>query len=241
VTGGRARATTRAPNRQRTRARSVVPTRERILSAAVREFSRQGFRGGRVERIVHDARANLRMIYHYFGDKEGLYLASLERVYLDVRRAEQELDLGAHEPDKGMRRFVEFTFDYFLMHPEFIGMLVSENQLGAKYLRRSRVVPRLTPHLIAAIEDLLARGRRAKVFRSDVDAVQLFVTLHALCYLHGANRNTLSVMFQMDLSDPAWLAARRRHVLDVVFAYLGAAEPRIPTERRRQSRGRTET
>jgi AcrR family transcriptional regulator len=212
--------------------RPPAPTRQRILKAAVREFHRQGFRGGRVEQIARVAKANLRMIYHYFGDKEGLYLASLEQVYLDLRAAEQSLDVSRLDPVEGIRRFVEYTFDHFLRHPEFIGMLVSENQLGAKYLRRSRVVSNLTPPL-AAIEDLLARGARAGVFRSAVDPVQFFVTLHALCYLHGSNRDTLSVMFQTDLSDSGWLAARKRHVLEVVFGYLCQRGPvaKIPAKR----------
>jgi TetR/AcrR family transcriptional regulator len=199
-------------------------TRERILAAAVREFSRHGYRGGRVQRITKAARANPRMIYHYFGGKEGLYLASLEHVYTDVRRAEQALELRALPPVEGMRRFIDFTFDHFARHTEFIGMLVSENLALAKYLRRSRVVPKLTPPLLATIRDLLERGRHDKVFRADVDPVQLFVTIHAVCYLHVANRHTLSAMFQMDLADAQWLAARRRHVRDVILAYLGAAE-----------------
>lgn len=212
--------------------RAPTPTRDRILSAAVKEFSRHGFRGGRVEEIAREAKANLRMIYHYFGDKEGLYLASLEQVYLDLRAAEQSLDLRRLDPVEGIRRFVEYTFEHFLRHPEFIGMLVSENQLGAQYLRRSSVVTELTPPL-GAIEDLLRRGARAGVFRGQVDPVQFFVTLHALCYLHGANRNTLSVMFQTDLSDTAWLTARKRHVLDVVFGYLGppASRPKKLSKR----------
>lgn len=200
-------------------------TRERILAAAVQEFSRQGFRGGRVERIVKAARANPRMIYHYFGGKEGLYLASLEHVYLDVRRAEQALELRALPPAEGMRRFVDFTFDHFSRHTEFIGMLVSENLAMARYLRRSKIVPKLTPPLRAAIQDLLERGRQEKVFRPGVDAVQLFVSIHALCYLHVANRHTLSAMFRIDLSDPRWLVARRRHVHDMVSSYLRVNEP----------------
>jgi hypothetical protein len=124
-----------------------------------------------------------------------------------------------------MRRFVDFTFDHFSRHTEFIGMLVSENLALARYLRRSKVVPRLTPPLRATIQDLLERGRREKAFRADVDPVQLFVTIHALCYLHVANRHTLSAMFQIELSDPKWLGARRRHVHDVVSTYLRVQEP----------------
>ena len=215
--------------------RPPAPTRERILRAAVKEFSRQGFRGGRVERIARQAKANLRMIYHYFGNKEGLYLASLEQVYLELRTAEQALNLGKAEPIEGIKRFVDYTFDHFIRHPEFIGMLVSENQLGARHLRRSRVVSKLTPPLLA-IEDLLERGARAGVFRGQVDPVQFFVTLHALCYLHGANRNTLSVMFQTDLSDQTWLAARKRHVLDVVFGYLCVPDAAVKRSTKRQTR-----
>jgi AcrR family transcriptional regulator len=220
--------------------RPSIPTRQRILKAAIREFSRHGLRGGRVERIAREARANLRMIYHYFGDKEGLYLASLEQVYLDLRTAERELDLRQLAPVEGISRFVEYTFDHFLRHPEFIGMLVSENQLGARYLRRSRLVPELTPPLVAAIRDLLERGAQSGVFRDDVDPIQFFVTLHALCYLHGSNRDTLSVMFRTDLADGAWLAARKRHVLEVVFGYLcrgaGASGP-LPVWQRQAAKG----
>lgn len=199
-------------------------TRERILAAAVREFSRHGYRGGRVQRIIKAARANPRMIYHYFGGKEALYLASLEHVYTDVRKAEQALELRSLPAVEGMRRFVDFTFDHFARHTDFIGMLVSENLTLAKYLRRSRVVPNLTPPLLATIRDLLERGRRDKVFRAGVDPVQLFVTIHAVCYLHVANRHTLSAMFQMDLTDAQWLAQRRSHVRDVILTYLGAAK-----------------
>jgi len=203
------------------RRKGVAPrTRERILKAAIRQFARQGYRGGRVERIAKDARVNLRMIYHYFACKEGLYVASLERVYVEMRRAEQELELSALAPFEAMRKFIDFTFDHLARHPEFIGLVISENQIGAGYLRRSRLVPSLTPPLLAVIEDLLERGSKEQIFRVDVDPVQFFVTLHSMCYLHIANRNTLSVIFRADLSDPAWLAARRRHVHEVLFAYL---------------------
>jgi len=196
-------------------------TRERILRCALREFAEQGFRGGRVERIVHQARVNLRLIYHYFGGKEELYLACLERVIVELRRAEQALDLGALPPLDAMRKLIDFTFEHMARHPEFIGMVRSENQLGSKgVLRRSRIVPSLTPALLVVIEDVLQRGRREGVFRKDVDAVQFFLTLHALAVVHLANRATLSTILGTDLADPAWRKARQRHAHEVLFAYL---------------------
>jgi TetR/AcrR family transcriptional regulator len=197
-----------------------LPTRERILRAAIAEFSKQGYRGGRVQRIGRDSRANLRMIYHYFGGKEGLYIATLERVYVEMRRAEQQLELTALAPLKAMRRFIDFTFDHLAGHPEFIGLTLSENQHGARYLKRSQLVSSLTPPLLAVIRDILERGRREGVFRGDIDAVQLFVTLHSLCYLHLSHKSTLSVILHSDLTERKWLAERRRHVEDVLLAYL---------------------
>ncbi len=214
----------------------TLPTRERILRSAILEFSKQGYRGGRVQRIGRDSHANLRMIYHYFGGKEGLYIATLERVYVEMRRAEQQLELTALVPLEAMRRFIDFTFDHLAGHPEFIGLTLSENQQGARYLRRSELVSSLTPPLLAVIRDILERGRREGVFRGDVDAVQLFVTLHSLCYLHLSHKSTLSVILHSDLADDKWLAARRRHVEDVLFAYLrppasSSAMKRSPSRR----------
>ena len=212
-----------------------ISTRERILRAAIKEFARQGYRGARVERIVKQARVNLRMIYHYFGGKEPLYIASLDRVYSEMRHAEQALELGTIPPGTAMEKFIAFAFDHLASHPDFIGLVMSENQLGARYLRRSKVIPSLTSPLLAVIKDLLARGGKEGVFRKSVDPVQFYVTLHALCYLHIANKNTLSVIFHHDLSQPKWLAARRRHVQDVLFAYLDprtASTDRVATMER---------
>jgi TetR/AcrR family transcriptional regulator len=212
-----------AAKARRGRARMVpgtVPTRERILRAAISEFAEQGYRGGRVERIAKQASANLRMIYHYFGGKEDLYVATLEHVFVEMRGADQQPELSKLPPVEAMQKFIGYTFDHLSSHREFVGLTLSENQLGARYLDRSKLVRSMTPSLLAVIRDLLERGRVARVFRSDVDPVQLFVTLQALCYLHIANRHTLSVIFEADLSAPKWLAERRQHVCDVLMAYL---------------------
>jgi AcrR family transcriptional regulator len=196
-------------------------TRERILRCAIREFARQGYRGGRVEQIVGDAGVNLRLIYHYFGGKDELYLACLERVFVELRQAEHALELRALPPAEAMHKLIDFTFDHLSRHPEFIGMVRSENQLGSKgVLRRSRLVRSLTAPLLVIIEDLLKRGCREGVFRGDVDAVQFFITLQALATVHIANRRTLSAILDTDLADPAWLKARRRHGHEVLFSYL---------------------
>ena len=62
------------------RKRDSALTKESILQAATYEFCRNGLGGARVDAIAHRAKANMRLLYHYFGDKNGLYLAALEHV-----------------------------------------------------------------------------------------------------------------------------------------------------------------
>jgi len=214
--------------------RDPAATRERILEAGRTEFSQHGYSGARIERIARASRSNIRMIYHYFGSKEGLYLAVLEDTYRRVRQRERELDLHHLAPLEGMRRLVEFTFDYLRDDPSFVKLIGNENLLQGRFLKKSRVVPETTLPLVEALEDLLRRGQASGAFHRQVDPVQLYVTLLAVCFTHLSNRHTLSIMFQRDLSDAGWLAERRRHVVDVILSYLtaeGGARAPGPEER----------
>ena len=198
----------------------MIATRDRILAAAKTEFALHGYGGGRIERITTSARVNLRMIYHYFGDKEGLYLAVMESAYQEVRKKESQLHLDDREPEDGMRALVEFTFDHFLRHPEFVALLTSENLRKAATIRGSNIVPDLAVPIMELVRKLLKRGTRAGKFRAGIDAVQLFVTLHAVCYLHISNKYTMSAMLRFNMGDRKWLAKRRKHVTDVIMRYL---------------------
>ena len=64
-----------------------------ILDIATREFADRGYNGARVDEIATKTRTTKRMIYYYFGSKEQLYIAVLERVYQQIRTAEQALDV----------------------------------------------------------------------------------------------------------------------------------------------------
>ena len=202
--------------------RDATATRERILAAGIAEFSLHGYRGARIEKIAARSAANIRMIYHYFGSKEALYLACLERIYLDIRTAERGLKLADKEPTEALEELIDFTFDYLLEHPEFVRLICTENLERGQHLKRSRAIPETTLPLLEAIRDVLRRGEQAGVFRPGSDPIQLYVSLLSLCFVHASNRYTLSAMFQIDLTDPDWLAARRAHAKDVLTRYLGA-------------------
>lgn len=202
------------------RKRNPARTRETILQAAVAEFCRNGFTGARVETISARSGANMRLLYHYFGDKDGLYMAALDRVYTQVRAAERRLDLGKVDPIEGMSRLVDFTFEFFAAHPEYVSLLNNENLLRGRFVKKSRAVRSLTLPLLATITDLLARGHKAGVFRAGVDPAQLYVSITALSYFHVSNRYTLSAMFGRDIGEGAWMAQRRAHSRSLILTWL---------------------
>jgi len=195
-------------------------TRAAILSAATQEFTANGLTGARVDAIAKRARVNKRMIYHYFDDKEGLYLAVLETTYQAIRAAEMDLHLTDRDPIGGMRELVLFTWRYFLDHPEFLSLLGTENLHKAAYLKRSDRIRELHSPLVGMISTLLERGEKARVFRAGVDPVELYVTIAALGFFYLSNRHTLSTIFARDLSAPKSIAARGEHIVDVVLSYL---------------------
>jgi AcrR family transcriptional regulator len=195
-------------------------TQASILAAATAEFTGKGLNGARVDEIARRAGVNKRMIYHYFGGKEGLYLAALEATYKEIRTAEVGLNLAHKDPVEGMRELVLFTWHYFIGHPEFLSMLGTENLHRAAYLKKSKKIRELHSPLIGMIADLLDRGAKQKVFKRGVDPVDLYISIAGLGWFYMSNRFTLSTIFGRDLTVRSSLDARGKHIVEVVLSYL---------------------
>lgn len=210
------------------RRRDAAATRTHILDAARASFARDGFSGARVERIAANAGTNVQMLYRYFGNKNGLYRAVLEDTYTHIRTLEQGLDLTAAPPLEGLRRLVEFTFDYMNDTPEFVAIIRNENMSGATFARDMPEIRTRAQPLMDMIEVLLERGVAAGIFTIRPPAMDLYLTILALCITHVAQRETLSVLFAQDLGDAAWLTGRRAQVADVVCTWLTAPRNSSP-------------
>ena len=215
------RKRTRAPSPPTDRpTRDAERTRAAILDAATQEFARHGLSGARVDRIAIKADINKRMLYHYFGGKEALFLAVLEATYARIRTAETTLSLLDVAPEESVRRLVEFTWRYYLEHPEFIPLLNNENLYRARHLKRSPSLKAMNSPLIDTLAQVLGRGRRDGVFRPGVDALQLYVSIASLAYFFLSNNHTLSAIFGRDLATPAARRARLAHMTAMVLGYL---------------------
>ena len=204
-------------------------TRQNIIEVASQEFALNGLSGARIDEIAARTRASKRMIYYYFGDKEGLYLSVLENAYRMVREGESKLDINGLPPMEALRRLVEFTFDHHHKHEEFIRMVMIENIHHAEYMERSKIIRELNVTAIDTIKSLYERGLDDGLFRAGFDPLELHWQISALCFFNVSNRATFSKLFGRDLSTEAAQTSLRRNAVDMVLRHVVRSD-KLPEE-----------
>ena len=204
------------------RKRDAGRTRQALLASGLREFAHNGFMGARLDKVAAGAKCNIRMLYHYFGGKTGLYLAVLEAAYADLRHKESLVEIDLAKPLDGLLELTRFTFLYFQNNPLFEGLLRAENMMQGKFVSQLPPVPEGGSTLKTLVGNLIQSGQAQGLFRADLDPVQVYVTITALSRFHLANAYSMSAVLDTDLRDPDWRAERLRHSLEVVSAYVKA-------------------
>jgi TetR/AcrR family transcriptional regulator len=200
--------------------RNPAATRKKLLTAARREFAASGLAGARVDEIAGRAGVNKQLVYHYFGDKDALYLAVLEWVYEEIRSQERKLNLEGLAPERAIRKLIESPFDHLAAHPDFIVLLNDENRGGARHVRGSRRLEAMHSPLVSMVSKILKQGVRTGAFRKGINPLHLYISIAGLSYFFFSNTPTLSAIFGKDLGSPAAKRARRRHVVDLVLQAL---------------------
>jgi AcrR family transcriptional regulator len=230
-----------APDRRRL---DPERTRQAILDAAHEEFVEKGLDGARVDAIAARTQTVKRMIYYYFGSKEDLFLAVLERAYTDIRTAEAGLDLDRLPPVEAIRRMVEFTFDYHDAHPDFVRLVCIENINYGRFLAGSSTIEGINVTMLDQLRRILERGEADGTFRGGLDPVDVHMMISALAFYRVSNRHTFGTLFGRDMAAPT---VRKRHRVFAVEAVLRMikrddGEPQttalgpVPRVRSRQSR-----
>jgi AcrR family transcriptional regulator len=215
---------TKASRKVSTRQQDPEGTKKNIIEVASQEFALNGLSGARIDEIAAKTRSSKRMIYYYFGDKEGLYLSALESAYAQVREGEAKLDVAGLSPLDGLKRLVEFTFDHHHQHEDFIRMVMIENIHHGQYLERSGVVRDLNVTAIAHIRDLYERGLADGQFRTGLDPLEIHWQISALCFFNVSNRATFSKLFDRDFGAPDMLDRLRQNSVNMVLRYVAKPE-----------------
>ena len=191
-----------------------------IIEVATHEFSEKGLAGARIDVIAEAMRTSKRMIYYYFGSKEGLYIRVLEEAYRRIREIESSLHLEDLAPEDALRKLVGFTVDYQLANPDFIRLVMTENIHRGEFLAQSKAIHKLNVPAILAVREVYQRGVKAGVFRSGVDPVDLHMSISALSFFNTANRHTFALIFKRDMESPAAVVARRDSIIEMIVRFV---------------------
>jgi AcrR family transcriptional regulator len=207
------------------RALAAQATREAILRAATKVFARHGFAGGRIEQISKAAKSYDRMIYYYFGSKEGLFIAVIEDTYRRFNEAEQGLLLDTAEPLLALDAMIRFVWTYYQKNPEFITLLNSENLLRGRHIAKSVRAKDYSSPALAITDTVLQAGIAQGLFRPAVKARDLYLMIASMAYFYLSNRFTLSSFLGENLEAPAALAHWEAFVIDAVRRAVCVAPP----------------
>jgi AcrR family transcriptional regulator len=218
----------RKPGATGIRAKQAQDTRAKILKAAIKVFAKQGYASGRVESISKAARSHDRMIYYYFGSKEQLFVEVLETIYTQFNEAESKLDLDLANPVHGLEQMVEFVWQYYLDHPEFVTLLSSENLHQGKHAKKSLKLKEISGYAISVVQKLLDAGQAQQVFRADVKARDVYLMIASLGYFYNANQYTLGAFLGEPLMEKAALEHWCEVIKDTVLRAVRSSLPVPP-------------
>ena len=205
------------------RRRDADRTKAEILEVARREFARQGYAGARVDEIAALMRTTKRMIYYYFGGKENLYIAVLEKAYAEVRAAEATIDVEHLAPVEAIRTLAELTFDHHDAHQDFIKLVSIENIHRAEHLRRSEALVNLGAPVTDLISRILDAGRASGDFATSADAIDVHMMISSFCFFRISNQHTFGTLFRRDLTAPEHRDRHRTMVGEMTVAFLTGA------------------
>lgn len=208
-----------ASNPQVSRTNDPARTMAGILAVATKEFAAKGLSGARIDAIAEATHTSKRMIYYYYGSKEGLYVAVLEESYRRMRQIEGQLHLEDMEPEAALRRLVEFTFDRHADNEDFIRLVMNENIEQGSYLAQSKTIQQLNVPAIQAIRQLYDRGVQQGVFRPGLDPVDIHASISALTFFNVSNRHTFGLIFK-DKAQDAQSDARRASITEMVVRFV---------------------
>jgi AcrR family transcriptional regulator len=204
------------------RTNDPVRTMAGILEVATLEFGEKGLDGARIDEIAAATKTSKRMIYYYFGSKEGLYVAVLEEAYRRMREIESKLHLEDLAPEDALRTLVGFTFDHHHSNENYIRLVMSENVQRGQYLAQSKHIQKLNVPAIQAIRDLYERGVAQGVFRAGLDPVDIHASISALTFFNVSNQHTFGLIFKRNVTAPQALAMRRNSIVEMVVRYVRA-------------------
>jgi len=206
------------PTKVRRKTRDAALAQNTILGVARAHFVSRGFAGARVDEIAAESGYSKAMIYHYYGNKENLYVAVLEEVYKHFVAPHRVVNVEDVGPVRALEAFIREGAASVRKDPAILNLLAIENLNKAAYLRGSTVPRAIYPPLLTQLKEIIDVGVKEGVFRPGIDPVHLYVALSSVIFHAVSNRFTLSVALGTDTASTAFLD---RHVDISVVMIVG--------------------
>lgn len=202
------------------RTEAAEASKQAILDAAETLFAQKGYDATSLQEICDLAEVTRGLPNYFFGTKEQLYRAVLERAFAltQTQNLLAFLREQAHRPgtkaEESLRVVIEHLFDFFVAHPIFIRITEWEGLSGGRYLGN-------LPRLLTVLHEAL------QVLHEEVgwqgDAEQFIIDLVALCHFPLAHAQTFLKPLGVDAYDPGFLERRKRHVVALLLGNRSGA------------------
>lgn len=198
------------------RERNAAATKLRLLDAAENEFAARGFTGVRLRDIADAAGVQPALIHHYFGDKQGLYRAVLDRVMLPTSTESWTL-LGAELDLEGLLSgFADMLLRFHAEHHNLLAILRHEAVAGSDVLTeitRERTLP-----VIEAVRATIASAQARGELRADIPPEEIILAGMSMVAYPFFDSNMLAIaMPSMKASDDAALARRKKAIVAILL------------------------
>ena len=205
------------------RRRDAAASRRAILDAAETAFAARGYDGASMGAIARGAGVSSALPAYFFGGKDGLYRAVLERLLAArearleplAARAAAELERSGH-PRAALEILIDGYVDFLRERPALARLMGREALDGGR-----RLAP--GPRHSIAVAGGLARFVAASANAPAIDVEQLLITTVALCFFPIEHNDTMLAAMGLDAASEAFASARKRHVVDVLEQVLRGA------------------
>lgn len=200
-------------------------TLKRILAAARQAFSDKGLAGARIEDIAQDAGVTKQLIHHYYGTKEGLFIAVLDEASDSIMSELLGLEVESLAPAQALQRLLHHFFDQYAQDP-LMGSLALEGirYHDAHHTPRNHFLEQ-APRLVNKLDGILQRGAESGVFRQGLDARLFLATAALITTGWFTNRYSTSALTGLETYSEDGLRVWRKHCADFVLASIAAPGP----------------
>ncbi|MEG6615123.1 TetR/AcrR family transcriptional regulator [Peptococcaceae bacterium 1198_IL3148] len=196
--------------------RNAEESRNRIITAAEEIFADKGLDGARVDEIAAAAQINKRMIYHYFGGKEELYIEVMRNNYNKILETLHRANIRGNALNK-VTQFIKNYFYFLAENEKFVRLIHWEALHGGRYSRQ--ILTDISKAIMPELMQLLEEGVQEGSIRENLDIRHLIISINAINMMYFSRQDVFDFMWEQeqDVTAPKALEERLQHILDFTF------------------------